>query len=202
MLVLDARLMLLAAFCSFAALTFSPCWGVGAAAIQSRSFCHGQFHNVTSDRPSAQHVLPLPLQSKAKQFKVVGHYFMTIEFLYWHWILWQRTHEWLHSNLIALFADIAFARLKDNTPRVPFRKRGDYSNLAKIAHRSVLIPNSHGSEYIVSHSRRPVHQRRRQRKVRMLSEIEAGPLLRRAQEAIVGDVALMVCIVHPAEDRC
>ena len=78
MLVLNPRFALLATFCSLAAITFSPCWSVRAAAIQSRFFDHDHCHNVTSDQPSAQYVLPLPLQSKTEQFKVVGHYFVTV----------------------------------------------------------------------------------------------------------------------------
>ena len=74
MLALNARFALLAAFCSLATMTFSPNWGAGAAAIQYRPFNHGHCHDVTSDGPSAQYVLPLPLQSKIKQFKVVSHY--------------------------------------------------------------------------------------------------------------------------------
>jgi len=73
-----------------------------------------------------------------------------------------------------------------------FRKHGDYNDPAEIARRSVLIPDNHGSEYVVSHSKRPVHRRRRRPKVRMLSEIEEMPISRRAQEAIVGNVALVV----------
>ena len=81
MLVLNARFALLAAFCSLATMTFSSRWGVDAAAIQPRPFDRDHCHNVTSDRPSAQYVLPLPLQSKTKQFKVVSHYFVKIQFL-------------------------------------------------------------------------------------------------------------------------
>ena len=67
MLVHNARFALLAAFCSLATMTFSSRWGVGAAAIRSRSLNRGHTsHNVTSDRPSAQYVLPLPLQSKTR----------------------------------------------------------------------------------------------------------------------------------------
>lgn len=77
MLVLNARFALLSAFCSLATITFSSRWGVDAAAIQPRPFDRDHCHNVTSDQPSAQYVLPLPLQSKAKQSKVVSHYFVS-----------------------------------------------------------------------------------------------------------------------------
>ena len=82
MLVLNPRFALLAAFCSLATTTFSSRWGVDAAAIQPRPFdhWHDHCHNVTSDQPSAQYVLPLPIQSKIKQFKVVSRYFVKIQF--------------------------------------------------------------------------------------------------------------------------
>lgn len=63
MLVLNARFALLAAFSSLSIMTFSPRWGVGAAAIRSRPF-GDHCQQVTSDRPSKQYVLPLPLQMK------------------------------------------------------------------------------------------------------------------------------------------
>ena len=95
-----------------------------------------------------------------------------------------------------------FTHLKrdDNTPgdACRFRKHGDYGFPAGMTRRSVLIPDNHGSEYIVSHSKRPVRQRRRRRrpKARTLNGIEEMPLSRRTQDARVGYVALMVCNVH------
>jgi hypothetical protein len=87
-----------------------------------------------------------------------------------------------------------FTRLKrdDNTPgkACRFRKHGDYRYPAGMTRRSVLIPDNHGSEYVVSHSRRPVRQRRT--KARRLNGIEEMPFSRRAQDR-VGYVALMVC---------
>ena len=80
MLVLNARFALLAAYCSLATITSTP-WVVDAAAIQPRPFDHDHCHNVTSDQPSSQYVLPLPLKSKTKQFKVVSHYFAKILFV-------------------------------------------------------------------------------------------------------------------------
>ena len=64
MLVLNARFVLLATFSCLSTVTFSPRWGVGAAAIRSRPFGDYCQQQVTSDRPSKQYVLPLPLQSK------------------------------------------------------------------------------------------------------------------------------------------
>ena len=92
-----------------------------------------------------------------------------------------------------------FTRLKrdENTPgeACRFRKHGDYRDPAGMTRRSVLIPDNHGSEYVVSHSRRPVRQHRRRPKTRTLNGIEEMPLSRRAQDARVGYVALMVCNV-------
>ena len=92
-----------------------------------------------------------------------------------------------------------FSRLKrdDNTPgeACKFRKHGDYQDPAGMTRRSVLIPDNHGSEYVVSHSKRPVRQRRRRPKARTLNGIEKMPLSRRAQDAKVGYVKLMVCNV-------
>lgn len=92
-----------------------------------------------------------------------------------------------------------FTRLKrdENTPgeACRFRKHGDYRDPAGMIRRSVLIPDNHGSEYVVSHSRRPVRQHRRRPKTRTLNGIEEMPLSRRAQDARVGYVALMVCNV-------
>ena len=89
-----------------------------------------------------------------------------------------------------------FTRLKrdDNTPEEAcrFRKHGDYRDPTGMTRRSVLIPDNHGSEYVVSHSRRPVRQRRRRPKARKLKGIEEMPLSRRAQGARAGYVALMV----------
>ena len=93
-----------------------------------------------------------------------------------------------------------FTRLKrdDNTPgeACRFRKHGDYRFPAGMTRRSVLIPNNHGSEYIVSHSRRQVRRRRRRPKARRLNRIEEMPLARRAQDLRVGYVAIMVRNVH------
>jgi hypothetical protein len=94
-----------------------------------------------------------------------------------------------------------FTRLKrdDNTPgeACRFRKHGDYQYPAglPVTRRSVLIPDNHGSEYVVSHSRRPVRRSRRRRKARTLSRIEEMPPSRRAEDARVGYVSLMVCNV-------
>ena len=92
-----------------------------------------------------------------------------------------------------------FTRLKrdDSTPRevCRFGNHSDYRFPAGMTRRSVLIPNNHGSEYVVSHSRRPVRQRRRRLKARTLNRIEDMPLSRRAQGARVGYVAIMVCNV-------
>ncbi|KAF8809534.1 hypothetical protein BYT27DRAFT_7187848 [Phlegmacium glaucopus] len=114
-------------------------------------------------------------------------------------------HEWLHFSPVALFADIAFARLKrdDNThgAMCQCRKHGDYSNPAEIVPRSVLIPDSHGSEYVVSHSRRPVHGRRRRPRVRMLRGIDETPLSRRGQDAIPGNVALVSPVYGSSKGR-
>ena len=199
MLVLSARFALLAAFCSLAATPFSSRWGVDAAAIQPRPLDHDYCRNVTSNRPSAQYVLPLPLQSKTKQFKVVSHYFMKIHFFWLTKNFWKRTHKWLYSNPVALFSDIVFTRLKrdDNMPgeACRFRKHGDYQSPAgtPVTRRSVLIPDNHGSEYVVSHSRRPVRRRRRRSKARTLSRIKEMPHSRREQDAKVGYVSVTVC---------
>lgn len=92
-----------------------------------------------------------------------------------------------------------FGHLKrdNDTPGVAcgFRKHDDddYRNTEDMARRSVLIPNNHGSEYVVSHSKRPVHKRPRRSKIRMSSGTKEMPLSRRADDGRVGSVAIMVC---------
>ena len=76
-----------------------------------------------------------------------------------------------------------------------FRNHSDYRFPAGMTRRSVLIPDNHGSEYVVSHSRRPVRRRRRRTKARTLNRIEDMPLSRREQDARFGYVAIMVCNV-------
>ena len=93
-----------------------------------------------------------------------------------------------------------FTRLKrdDNTPSegaCRFRKHGDYRFPAGMTRRSVLIPNNHGSEYVVSHSRRQVRRRRRRPKARRLNGVKEMSFKRRAQGARVGYVAIVVCNV-------
>ena len=105
-------------------------------------------------------------------------------------------HEWLYSNAVALFTDIALAPLKrdNDTPRVEckFKRHSHHSDPAEIARRSVLIPDNHGSEYVVSHSRRPVSHHRRRTGFRKSSGIKQMPLSRRKEDTIGGNVALMV----------
>jgi hypothetical protein len=92
-----------------------------------------------------------------------------------------------------------FTRLKrdDNTPgeACRFRKHGDYRFPAGMTRRSVLIPDNHGSEYVVSHSKRQFRRRRLRPKARRLNGIEEMPPSRRTQDARVGYVAIMVCDV-------
>ena len=91
-----------------------------------------------------------------------------------------------------------FTRLKreDNTPgeAYRFRKYRDYRSPAGMTRRSVLIPDNHGSEYVVSHSKQKVRQHRRRPQTRRLNRIEEM-LSRRAEDAKEGYVAIMVCNV-------
>ena len=64
-----------------------------------------------------------------------------------------------------------------------------------MTRRSVLIPDNHGSQYVVSHSKRQVRRRRRRPKARRLNGIEEMPPSRRAQDETEGYVAIMVCNV-------
>ena len=64
-----------------------------------------------------------------------------------------------------------------------------------MTRRSILIPDNHGSEYVVSHSRRPVRRHRRGPKARTFNGIKKVPLSRRAQDARDGYVKIMVCYV-------
>ncbi|KAF8159328.1 hypothetical protein B0H34DRAFT_796588 [Crassisporium funariophilum] len=165
MLTLNSRFALLAVFCSIAALSFSPSIGVGAAAIDARHLgkSPGGRHKVASDEQSTgfnlQRVLPLPAWANKNRRSVSGSGNENKQKV--------RSFDLSPSNPILQLANILFGRIQRS-----YRSHDDYSYSEDNSRRSIVIPNDHGSSYLVTHAPKSSRLRRGGHKVRVINKRE------------------------------